>query len=177
MKETAELVYFPTWTAGRKGYAERIRQLFEEYLNEKGLKQTTQRQAILDYLLQASRHLSQEDIYRALKSRGIGRVTVFRALKTLEDCGLVARVSGPGAMARYEVKKERPHHDHLICVDCGAILEVRWPEVERLQDRTCRDVEFTPLWHRHEIFGRCKNCGQAPGPVTGRSHPANTRKK
>ncbi|MBI4064612.1 MAG: transcriptional repressor [Elusimicrobia bacterium] len=158
MPERTELVYFPTWAAGRKGYAERIRQIFEEYLAKKNLKATLQRQAILNYLLETDRHLTLEDVYKALKHKGIGRVTVFRTLKVLEECQIADRVTQADGIARFEVNRERPHHDHLICVNCGAILEVRWPEVEKVQDKTCRQFGFQPLWHRHEIFGRCRDC-------------------
>ncbi|MBI4369709.1 MAG: transcriptional repressor [Elusimicrobia bacterium] len=153
-----ELVYFPSWMAGRQGYAERIRELFEELLNKRGLKDTRQRRQILEFLLSAQRHVSQEEIYQALKYRGIGRVTVFRALKMLEEARLLDRVHAASGTPRYEINRERPHHDHMICVQCGSILEVRWPQVERVQDQTCRSYGFEPMWHRHEIFGRCREC-------------------
>jgi Fur family ferric uptake transcriptional regulator len=124
-----ELLYFPTWTAGRRGYAQRIRLVFGQYL----------------------------EIRQALRKDGVGRVTVFRMLKLLEACRLVEGVSTPSGL-RYEVKSERPHHDHLICVQCGHIVEIQWPEVERVQDKTCRKLGFAPLWHRHEIFGTCADC-------------------
>ena len=158
MSDKKELIYFPTWTAGRKGYAERIRQIFEDHLKKKEMFFTTQRRAILDLLLEAERHLSQDDIYQALRGKGIGRVTVFRALKMLEDCGLIERVTAHDGRAHYEVNMERPHHDHLICVECGAIAEVQWPKVERIQTKTCREQGFAILYHRHEIFGRCREC-------------------
>ena len=156
-----ELLYFPTWTAGRKGYAQRIRLVFGQYLEKQGLRLTAQRQKILDLLLAAERHLSQEEIRQALRKDGVGRVTVFRMLKLLEACRLVEGVNTPSGL-RYEVKSDRPHHDHLICVQCGHIVEIQWPEVERVQDKTCRKLGFSPLWHRHEIFGTCADCQRNP---------------
>jgi Fur family transcriptional regulator, ferric uptake regulator len=153
-----ELVFFPTWTAGRQGYAQRVRELFEEELQKKGLRLTKQRERILETLLGAERHLSQEEMYQALKGKGIGRVTVFRMLKLLEDCGLVDRVNTRDGHPRYELKGERPHHDHLICLDCGAITEVRWPQVEKIQDKACKELGFEIVYHRHEVFGRCRLC-------------------
>ncbi len=153
-----ELIFFPKWAAGRQGYAERIREVFQAYLHEKGLVFTTQRETILSHLLSADRHLSQEDIYAALKGRGIGKVTVFRTLKLLEECQLVDPLHDSSGRARYEVKLERPHHDHLICVDCGGIAEIQWPEIERVQEKACRGLGFRILYHRHEVFGRCAVC-------------------
>ena len=158
MKEKKELVYFPSWTAGRKGYAERVRQVFMKHLRNKTLIFTEQRSKILDYLLQAERHLSQEEIYAALRGQGIGKVTVFRTLKLLEECGLVERVTDSHGKPRYEVEMDRPHHDHLICLNCGTIMEIQWPEVERIQEKVSKKIGFTITYHRHELFGRCKEC-------------------
>jgi Fur family ferric uptake transcriptional regulator len=161
MHDQKELIYFPTWTAGRQGYAERIREVFGEHLKKRNLVFTPQRAAILNLLLDADRHLSQEEIYAALRGRGIGRVTVFRALKLLEECRLVEQVTDSKGKPRYEVKMERPHHDHLICLACGRIMEIQWPDIEKAQDKLCKSLGFTITYHRHEIFGRCKECGPA----------------
>lgn len=156
--EKDELIYFPSWVAGRPGYADRIRELFKEYHHEKGLRMTQQRNDILEFLLKANHHVGMEEIYQALKSRGIGRVTVFRAIKMLEEAKLIDRVNASDGKPRFEVKYERPHHDHLICVECGTIREIQWPQIEKIQDKTCRDLGFLPIFHRHEVFGRCQNC-------------------
>jgi len=153
-----ELIFFPNWTAGRKGYTERVRSVFSEYLVKHDLRLTQQRLKILNFLLKSDRHLSVEDIYRELKKSGVGRATVFRTLKMLEECRLVSHVTGAGGTARFEVGLERPHHDHLICVNCSRILEVRWPELEKIQQKACKRLGFEPSWHRHEIFGRCAQC-------------------
>ena len=153
-----ELIYFPSWTSGRKGYAERVRQVFQDYLKEKDLVMTSQRAVILDHLLSADRHLSQDDIYQALRSRGIGKVTVFRTLKMLEDCHLTERVTDSNGKPRYEIEVDRPHHDHLICLSCGGITEIQWPEVEKIQDRISKKMGFHIAYHRHELFGECSDC-------------------
>lgn len=155
-----ELVYFPAWTSDREGYTKRIYRLFQDYLARNGLRLTGQRRRILDFFLKADRHLSQEEIYGALRRYGLGRATVFRTLKMLEECKLVNHVIGSTGTPRFEVNLERPHHDHLICIDCGRIQEVRWPKLEEIQERTCRKIGFSPKWHRHEIFGRCKDCSR-----------------
>lgn len=157
-KAERELHYFPGWTGDREGYTTKIHRIFIDHLAQSGLRLTGQRRRILDYLLHADRHLSQDDIYRALRKHGLGRATVFRTLKMLEECKLVNHVIGSTGTPRFELHMERPHHDHLICVDCGRIQEVRWPKLEKIQEETCRKIGFTPKWHRHEIFGRCRDC-------------------
>lgn len=158
-----ELIYFPSWAAGRSGYAERMRQVFQEHLKLKDLVYTTQRGAILDHLLSANRHLSQEEIHASLREKRVGKVTVFRTLKLLEECKIVERVTDSSGRPRYEVKMERPHHDHLICLDCGNITEIQWPEIERVQEKACKQIGFSIVYHRHEVFGRCKNCSAKLG--------------
>ena len=159
---TRELVFYPTWTAGRQGYAERIREVFQQHLSTQNLRLTKQREMIVDYLLSAEQHVTQNDVCQALKPKGVGKVTVFRTLKMLEECHLAERVTSPHCLPKFEIKHERPHHDHLICIDCGSIREVQWPEVERVQEKTCKALHFAPLWHRHEMFGRCQHCQHPP---------------
>jgi len=153
-----ELVFFPRWVAGRGGYADRIRELFEEYHKAKGLRLTPQRTRILDTFLKTNHHLGQEELYLILKHEGIGFVTIFRTLKMMEEANILTKVISSDGKAKYEVNYERPHHDHLICIECGTIKEVRWPLIEKIQQKECRKLGFKPTFHRHEVFGRCKSC-------------------
>lgn len=155
-----ELVIYDGKPSKRSAFTARVVRVFSEHLAAHGLRLTGQRRAILDFLLRSDRHLSQEEIYAALRGRGIGRATVFRTLKTLQECGLASPVVGRDGTPRFEIDLERPHHDHLICVECGRIQEVRWPQLERIQDEACRKAGFTPKWHRHEIFGLCRDCSE-----------------
>jgi Fur family ferric uptake transcriptional regulator len=159
-----ELVIYEDAPATRPAFAARVLRVFSEHLAKNGLRLTGQRRAILDLFLRSDRHLSQEDIYEALRGKGIGRATVFRTLKTLQECGLVAPVEGRDGVPRFEVNLERPHHDHLICTECGRILEVRWPALEKIQEETCRRLGFQPRWHRHEVFGLCRDCSRKRRP-------------
>lgn len=158
-----ELEFFPDQGADKPAYSQRIRAVFEAHLTRQGLNLTRQRLRILDYLLGAKRHLELDEIYLALRRHGVGRATVFRTLKLLEECGLIDHVTTSRGASRFEMKLERPHHDHLICVGCGSIQEVRWPHLEAIQEKTCRKLGFAPSWHRHEIFGRCRACASKPG--------------
>jgi len=153
-----EIDYIPPKTGGQRDYAGRVYDVFRKHLAQSGLRLTSQRRRILDFLLQSDKHLGQEDISRAMRPYGLGRATVFRTLKMLEECGLVNHVSDEAGRRRFEVNLERPHHDHLICVSCGRIQEMRWPKLEKIQEDTCRKFGFTPQWHRHEIFGLCRTC-------------------
>jgi Fur family ferric uptake transcriptional regulator len=153
-----ELVYFSELGPSREEYTKKIYGIFTGHLAKHGLRLTDQRRLILDYFLKAERHLSQEDLYATLRGNGVGRATIFRTLKMLEECALISRVVGTSSTPRFELERGRPHHDHLICISCGRIQEVRWPKLEEIQDKTCRKIGFSPRWHRHEIFGLCRDC-------------------
>ncbi len=153
-----ELVIFEG--AHDKKHADKITKVFTEHLAKNGLRLTGQRRLILDQFLKADTHLSQDEIYNALRSHGVGRATVFRTLKMLQECGLVSPVVGRDGTSRFEVELDRPHHDHLICVECGLIQEVAWPELEKIQEAACRKVGFVTKYHRHEVFGLCRDCAK-----------------
>ena len=158
-----ELTLFPTTVAtpaGRQRWQQRLLLAFQDHLAEDDLKLTPQRRAILEALFAATEHLDLDGLYQAVKAHraGVGRATVFRTLKLLEQYGLVDRVDGANGVARFELKHDRPHHDHMVCVECGAILEFQSPRMEVLQNEAIRRAGFAALWHRHEIFGRCRAC-------------------
>lgn len=136
--------------------------LLRQSIKTLGLRETSQREGVLRYLAQAKGHLSQDDIYEGLRSLhpGIGRATVFRTVKLLEEIGLVSRVTFADGVPRYEYAHERQHHDHMICVECGEALEFSSPMIERLQRQAARDQGFEIRWHRHEMFGRCARCAR-----------------
>ena len=115
---------------------------------------------MLATLLEANRHLTIEQIFAGAKRRAprLGRATMFRMLKLLRETNLITRVAHADDQYYYEVGYERPHHDHLICIRCRKIIEIRWPELERIQEQGCRRVGFVPVWHRHELFGYCLGC-------------------
>jgi Fur family ferric uptake transcriptional regulator len=104
-------------------------------LRKAGLKVTHPRLRILDLLeREAERHLSAEDIYRALidSSEDIGLATVYRVLTQFEAAGLVIKHNFEGGQAVYELDRGG-HHDHMVCVDTGKVVEFYSPEIERLQ--------------------------------------------
>jgi Fur family ferric uptake transcriptional regulator len=142
----------------------RAHALLRAHLDMRGLRMTRPRVSILEHLLANRGHQSLDDVHRALRGQGIGRATVFRTLRMLEECRLLVRMSGAGKASRFEMGLGREHHDHLICLDCGKILEVHWPGLERLQKTTCRRLGFEADWHRHEVFGRCARC-RKKGPL------------
>jgi len=104
-------------------------------LRKAGLKVTHPRMRILEVLETTSpRHLTAEDIYRQLLSSGddIGLATVYRVLTQFESAGLVLKHNFEGGQAVYELDRGQ-HHDHMVDVDTGKVIEFTSPEIERLQ--------------------------------------------
>ncbi len=163
MHRDAEVILFPRHTKRPEQFRQwlaSILQTFQEYLGRQGLKLTRQREEILRCLMAAERHLGIDELYDTLKKQdpSIGRATIFRTVKLLQECGIVAEVGSANGRAKFELKADRPHHDHMICIECGRITEFQSPMMERFQDGAIRRHGFEALWHRHEIFGRCKDC-------------------
>ena len=96
-------------------------EIFTNFLKEKDLKLTRQRQEILSLFLKSDRHLSVEDLYHVVKKKdkSIGMATVFRTLKLLCEADIAKEVDLGDRRVRYEPKFGHEHHDHLICTKCG----------------------------------------------------------
>ncbi len=135
-------------------------EIFDAFIESKGLRHTPQREKILDIFLSTERHLSTEELYKIVKrqDRSIGYTTVYRTMKLLSDSGLCGEIDFGDGVLRYEHKYGHEHHDHLICVKCGRFIEVLNPNIEKLQDAMAKTRGFTPERHKLEIFGICKKC-------------------
>ncbi len=136
--------------------SERIR--LSNYLAGMGLKHTKQRDVILTTFLDSRDHVSAEDLYQRVrkKSSSIGYTTVYRTLKLLVDAGLAQERRFDDGLTRYET--EHAHHDHLVCVDCGTIIEFNSELIEDTQERIAVEYGFKVIHHRHELYGRCADC-------------------
>ena len=128
------------------------------YLEKNHLKQTKQREVILESFLNANRHVTSEDLYQLVRAEhaNIGYTTVYRTMKLLVEAGLATERHFDDGITRYETEQE--HHDHLVCVECGKIQEFESELIERTQNEIADSYGFEVLRHRHELYGRCKNC-------------------
>jgi len=139
---------------------QRVR-ILEGYLATQGLKNTRQRKAIVDVFFSADRHYTVDDLLEDVTREypHISYTTVYRTLKLLVRCGLANERHFGDGMARYEPALAGEHHDHLICISCGKIIEFHDDSIEVLQQEVARKHGFQMLNHRHEIYGRCNECG------------------
>jgi Fur family ferric uptake transcriptional regulator len=147
---------------------ERLKGRWSEYLRRHSLKTTQQREVIVDQFLRLAGHVSIEDLLGRVRKRNsnIGYATVYRTLKLLTECGLAAPRQFGDGQTRYEVSDDiAHHHDHLICAQCGLILEFENEEIEKLQDEmAARLGGFKVVRHKLELYGLCpKAMGQKGG--------------
>lgn len=132
-------------------------QALARYLEDHQLKHTRQRAAILDVFLSVKGHITSEDLYQRVRSDhpNIGYTTVYRTMKLLSEAGLAQELSFDG-VTRYEIAHE--HHDHLICMRCGKIVEFECELIEGAQKEIADRYGFRVLRHRHELYGHCADC-------------------
>jgi Fur family ferric uptake transcriptional regulator len=147
---------------------ERLKGRWRDYLARHHLKTTHQREAIVELFLRTHGHVSIDDLLARVRKRSpnVGYATVYRTLKLLTECGLAAARQFGDGQTRYEVADDvAHHHDHLICLQCGLILEFENQEIERLQDEmAARLGGFKVVRHKLELYGLCpKALGQKNG--------------
>ncbi len=135
-------------------------QVLIKFLQQKDLKYTGQRRVILESFLKTETHFTVEDLYAKVKevNQSIGYTTVYRTLKLFTECGLANEIRFEDGVTRYEHRFGHEHHDHLICVKCGLLIEVVEPEIEELQETLARKHNFSIEHHRMEIYGVCEKC-------------------
>ena len=141
---------------------------FALYLSKRRLKMTRERRALLEHVLSVRGHFDVDDLLQRLRRTGhrVSRATLYRNLPVLVESGLIHKVEMARGQARYELMLGRHHHDHMICLGCGTILEFESPEVERIQEVVCRRKKFVMTGHSHQIRGYCESCavvGSSPG--------------
>lgn len=144
-------------------------QEFERRLRDKGLRITPERRKILAEILRNTAHFGAETLYDRLRSRNerVSRATVYRTIGHLVESGILRRYDLGDRQALYEPCFGKEHHEHMICVVCGKILEFVDEEIERLQDETCRRTGFRPITHTLQIHGVCGDCDA--GASSGRA--------
>ena len=133
---------------------------FKETLKKEGLKYTPQRTAVLEEIIKDKGHRESEEIYLALKKSGqhVSRATIYRTMDILVNNGFARKMNLGDGRARYESKVNSPHHDHLVCMDCGLIVEFMDQQIEDLQDKIAIQYNFQLKRHIHQLFGLCKKC-------------------
>ncbi|HIQ48492.1 MAG TPA: transcriptional repressor [Aquifex aeolicus] len=125
------------------------------------MKITKSRLDMIDIIADYKKHFEIEELVNWISTRSdkkVSRSTVYRTVKLLEEFGAIKEVIKKNNKTIYEFVVGRSHHDHLVCTECGKIIEFVNEDIETLQDEICRQYGFKPIHHRLEIFGLCEEC-------------------
>ena len=126
----------------------------EKLCAERGMRMTEQRRVVARALSQSQDHPDVEELYRraAAIDPHISIATVYRTVKLFEDAGILERHDFRDGRARYEEAPES-HHDHLIDIQSGSVIEFRNEDIEKLQRRVAEELGFELVDHRLELYG------------------------
>ena len=125
-----------------------------EILKKEGLRYTLQRQSVWDEIKRSQEHRDADDIYQALRGENISvsRATVYRTIDVLVKNKMVRKMDLGDGRSLYEPKLDNEHHDHMICVDSGKIIEFFDQELELLQDKIAKKYGYKVVRHVHQLF-------------------------
>ncbi|MAV89617.1 MAG: hypothetical protein CMG05_03425 [Candidatus Marinimicrobia bacterium] len=128
--------------------------LLKKVLQSEGLRYTKQRQAIWNEINGSKEHRNVDEIYFSIIKSGIkvSRATVYRTIDVLVKNSLVKKIDGLDSGSLYENRLDRKHHDHMICVETGKIIEFYNKELENLQDQIAEEKGYKIVRHVHQLF-------------------------
>ncbi len=142
------------------------RDKFREYLSTQNKRLTRERDIVLEQVFSSHEHFDREDLVSTLTARTDGnrvsRATVYRTLQELERSGLLRKVARANGRDVFEHDYGYPQHDHLICGECGALIEFPAEEVAKVVSRVAASHGFRESGHRLEVYGICDDCCRPP---------------
>ncbi len=135
---------------------------FAEYLQSHRMKLTPERQQILESALKIHTHFEADDLLFQMRKDGIrvSKSTIYRTLPLLVESGFLRELHDDDKHMHYEHVYGHEHHEHLICLNCGKIIEFSNPTIEEMQEEICKQYGFTSIKHRYEILGYCDKCSK-----------------
>lgn len=133
---------------------------FTKYLKSGSYRITPERFVILEAVMRHDGHFDADELFFQLKTSGqkVSRATVYNTLDLLQDCGLISKYRFGENHSRYEKAFGRPHHHHLICLECGDIIEFVNDRIEKIQKEVCNSKNFKSQTSTLQIFGICSKC-------------------
>jgi len=150
-----------TQSQKNRGFMEKsVKKRFQTYLRNRGNTVTHQRNIILDEIMKKKSHFDIDSFVSTInrKGRDVSRATVYRTIQQLEDAGIVRKIDFDKGYANYEIIPGKEHHEHLVCSECGKIIEFSDKSFEKRIRAIAECNEFTMEHHSVEIFGKCSEC-------------------
>ena len=132
----------------------------ENALRQGGYKVTPQRRAIINTIMHSHEHLTPAAIHARVyrKYPDIGLVTIYRTIEILTQLGLICEMHTGGNSRSYLIRRPAEHHHHLICSDCGTVIDFTNCDLSELEHRLSQETSFKINGHLLEFTGQCQKC-------------------
>lgn len=151
---------------------EELKKQFAEFLKQKMYRNTQERYKVLERIAEVDQHFSADELYLILHNKGdrVSRATIYSTLDLLTRCNILVKHRFQGESATYELRSRMPHHDHLLCTECGHMVEFNAFELEEISERIAHKFGFKSVEHSFQIFAKCADS------TTCKNNPANASK-
>ncbi len=137
-----------------------LHEKFSSFLINQKQRYSTQKKEIVSAILEKKDHFEIDEFISEMHIKGkrMARATVYRTVKQLLDANLIQKINAGNGRVYYEYNEELEHHDHMICNQCGKIIEIKNKLIESAIEKECLKLNFEAEYRSLHIYGTCSSC-------------------